>query len=60
MITTEEWNLLQNLVKILEPFAEATDFLGGTKYCTYSIINPIIEGIKDELKRPSLQQARLL
>ncbi|CAB5188217.1 unnamed protein product [Rhizophagus irregularis] len=28
MITTEEWDLLQNLVDVLEQFAEATDYLG--------------------------------
>lgn len=53
MITTEEWNLLQNLVEVLEPFAEATDYLGGSTYCTYSIINPVIEEIKKELIKPT-------
>ncbi|CAB5336539.1 unnamed protein product [Rhizophagus irregularis] len=50
MITAHEWDLIQNLVDILEPFAEATDYLGGSSYCTYSIINPVIEEIKKRLK----------
>jgi hypothetical protein len=53
MITTQEWDLIQNLVDVLEPFAEATDYLGGSSYCTHSIINPLIEQIKKELKPPS-------
>ncbi|RIA97341.1 hypothetical protein C1645_814231 [Glomus cerebriforme] len=50
-----EWNLIQNLVDVLEPFAKATDYLGGSSYCTYSIINPVIEEIKGRLTRYSLQ-----
>src|SRR5438128_6372384 len=49
MITTQEWDLIQNLVDVLEPFAEATDYLGGSSYCTHSIINPLIEEIKRSL-----------
>jgi hypothetical protein len=49
MITTEEWDLIQELVDILEPFAETTDYLGGSSYCTYSFINPLIEEIKKKL-----------
>jgi hypothetical protein len=57
MITTQEWDLIRNLVDILEPFAEATDYLGGSSYCTYSIINPLIEEIKEKLKN-SLQHSQ--
>ena len=49
MITTEEWDLIQKLVDILEPFAETTDYLGGSSYCTYSFINPLIEEVKKKL-----------
>src|SRR5437016_3428191 len=49
LITTEEWDLLESLVDVLEQFAEATDYLGGSTYCTYSIINPFIEQIKADL-----------
>ena len=53
MITNQEWDLIQSLIDILEPFAEATDYLGGSSYCTYSIINPVIEEIKRRLAGPS-------
>ena len=33
-LTNAEWNAITNLLKILEPFAEATDILGGSKYAT--------------------------
>lgn len=59
MITTEEWDLLQNLVDVLEQFAEATDYLGGSTYCTYSIMNPFIEEIKEDLLNPFLSSLSL-
>ncbi len=47
MITEDEWSLILDLSDILSYFADATDYLGGSKYCTYSNINPaIIELIK--------------
>ena len=47
MITEDEWSLILDLSDILFHFADATDYLGGSKYCTYSSINPaIIELIK--------------
>ena len=42
MITKDEWLLVHNLKELLFYFAEATDYLGESKYCTYSSINPII------------------
>src|SRR4051794_7935759 len=54
MITTEELDLIAELVNILEPFAETTDYLGGSSYCTYSFINPLIEEIKKKLTRSPL------
>ena len=34
MINSDEWELLQELILILEPFEEATRYLGGEKYIT--------------------------
>ena len=42
MITDNEWTLILDLTEILSRFADATDYLGGSKYCTYSSINPTI------------------
>jgi hypothetical protein len=48
MLSSEEWDLLRDLRPILQPFAEATDLLGGSNYCTFSIINPILIQIKKQ------------
>ncbi|CAI2199000.1 19860_t:CDS:2, partial [Funneliformis geosporum] len=46
MLTTEEWDLIRDLLPILNPFAEATEILGGSNYCTHSIMIPILIDIK--------------
>ena len=46
MLTSNEWDLLQELISILGPFEEATQYLGGEKYVTHSIMHPIIKEIK--------------
>ena len=53
ILTSDEWDLLQQLIVILGPFEEATRYLGGEKYITSSIMNPIIEQIKRILLSPS-------
>jgi len=42
MITDNKWALILDLTEILSRFADATDYLEGSKYCTYSSINPTI------------------
>ena len=37
-----EWNLLEGLVAILEPFEEATKALSGSNYPTISMISPLL------------------
>jgi hypothetical protein len=49
MLTSDEWDFLQELIIILGPFEEATSYLGGEKYITYSIMAPIIEQVKNLL-----------
>ncbi|CAB4431048.1 unnamed protein product [Rhizophagus irregularis] len=46
MLSPEEWDLLKDLRPILRPFSEATELLGGSSYCTISIMTPILIGIK--------------
>ena len=53
MIIENEWLLIHDLKEILFYFAEATDYLGGSKYCTYSSINPTISLIMMKI-RPSI------
>ena len=53
MLSTDEWDLLRDLRPILWPFAEATDLLGGSNYCTFSMMNPILIYIKKHFTPPT-------
>jgi hypothetical protein len=53
MLSSEEWDLLRDLRPILRPFSEATDLLGGSNYCTFSIMNPILTQIKKQFAPPT-------
>jgi hypothetical protein len=50
LLTDAEWELLQDLTNLLQPFEESTTYLGGSKYITYSIMYPIIQELKKRLK----------
>ena len=50
ILTSEEWDLIHDLIPILNPFAEATEILGGSNYCTHSIMNPILIDIKKRFR----------
>src|SRR5581483_4165719 len=58
MLTSDGWDLLQELILVLGPFEEATCYLGGEKYSTYSIMNPIIKEIKNLLLSNSSSSSR--
>ncbi|CAB4412004.1 unnamed protein product [Rhizophagus irregularis] len=49
-LTEDKWNAISELIPILEPFANATELLGGSQYATvsfmYSAINVITKGVK--------------
>jgi hypothetical protein len=59
MLTSNEWDLLQELILILGPFEEATRHLGGEKYITHSIMHPILKEIKRLLLLPSNNSSSL-
>jgi hypothetical protein len=46
MLNTSEWNLLDKLIELFKPIEDATEFLGGQKYCTLSLIYPTIQALK--------------
>ncbi len=46
MLTSDEWDLLQELILVLSPFEEAIRYFSDEKYVTYSIMHPIIKEIK--------------
>ena len=60
MLTSDEWKFLQELISILGPFEEATQYLGGEKYVTYSIMHPMIKEIKRLLLLPSNSHSSIL
>ena len=37
-----EWDLLNRLIDVFKPIEEATEWLGGQKYCTLSLMYPAI------------------
>lgn len=49
MLSEEEWNTMKKLIPVLKPFAEATELLGGSTYCTRSMMIPILIDIKKKL-----------
>ncbi|CAB4492011.1 unnamed protein product [Rhizophagus irregularis] len=49
MLSSDEWELLQELVITLGSFEEATNYFGGEKYITHSIMSSIIKQIKNLL-----------
>ncbi|CAG8830477.1 31184_t:CDS:2, partial [Gigaspora margarita] len=53
-VLEDEWDLLCNLILILGPFEEVIRYLGGSKYITYSMINPIMIHIINMLKPVSI------
>jgi len=46
MLNTYEWDLLEKLIELFKPIEDATEFLGGQKYCTLSLIYPTIQALK--------------
>ncbi|CAB5336226.1 unnamed protein product [Rhizophagus irregularis] len=56
MLTNDEWDLLRDLISILGPFEEATQYLGGSNYSTHSIMKPLITEIINKLKPDELNE----
>src|SRR5205823_7078894 len=48
MLREIEWNFLDKLIDLFIPIEDATEFLGGQKYCTLSLIFPTIQALKFE------------
>ena len=46
MLSSDEWDLLQQLILVLSPFEKVIKYLGDEKYVTHSIIHPMINEIK--------------
>ena len=48
-ISHEQWFLLQNVCKVLDPFDLATNILSGEKHPTLPLIFPVLQEIKNNL-----------
>ena len=48
MLDDNEWKLLDELIKLLILIESATEFLGGQKYSTLSLIFPTIQTLEYE------------
>lgn len=52
--TVEDWLTIRCLVTLLEPFAKATDGLGGQKYPTLVIAVPVLRSIERKLNNANI------
>jgi len=48
MVNGIELDLLNNIVRMLRPLEEATKIISGEKYCTASMVIPIVSILKDK------------
>ena len=48
-LTENEWQEMSKLIKILEDFAEATEYLGGSKYTTISLMYSVLAVISQNI-----------
>uniref|UniRef100_A0A669D263 HAT C-terminal dimerisation domain-containing protein n=1 Tax=Oreochromis niloticus TaxID=8128 RepID=A0A669D263_ORENI len=51
LFTTQEWNLLKEMVDILKPFGEATDLTQGEKIVTISAVVPSVLFLNHHLEK---------
>ncbi|CAG8501410.1 13765_t:CDS:2, partial [Gigaspora margarita] len=49
MITESEWTEVANIIKILKPFDDITNYISGSSYPTMSIIYPTIISLRNVL-----------
>jgi len=54
-LTEEQWALLKDIVKILEPFMLAQELMEGEKYVTLSLVPTVIERVRSNLREASLR-----
>ncbi|CAG8720319.1 25691_t:CDS:2, partial [Dentiscutata erythropus] len=49
MITEDEWSAVANIIKILKPFNDITNYISGSSYPTMSIIYPTMSTLRNAL-----------
>ncbi|KAI7790056.1 putative zinc finger BED domain-containing protein 4-like, partial [Triplophysa rosa] len=53
----EQWNLIEELSQVLEPFEASTVFLSGQQYVTLSALPQLVHKLKKNIERPDLESA---
>ncbi|XP_049447563.1 E3 SUMO-protein ligase ZBED1-like [Epinephelus fuscoguttatus] len=53
----EQWNLIEELNQVLEPFESATVFLSGQHYVTLSALPHLVHKLKKNIQSPELETA---
>ena len=48
-LSPQKWHDLEDLIKLLEPFKNATEVLSGQKYPTLSCLGPILADLKEKV-----------
>lgn len=48
-LSPHEWHILEDLVKLLEPFKNATEIMSGQKYPTFSCLGPILADLHEKI-----------
>ena len=49
-LSPHEWHTLEDLVKLLEPFKNATEIMSGQKYPTLSCLGPILADLQEKIQ----------
>ena len=49
-LSPQEWHDLEDLIKLLEPFTNATEVLSGQKYPILSCLGPILADLKEKIE----------
>jgi zinc finger BED domain-containing protein 1 (E3 SUMO-protein ligase ZBED1) len=50
-LTSDEWEMVEETIRILAPFEAATRMLSGSKYTTLSLVYPTIAILKENLEK---------
>ena len=48
-ISPDEWRILEDIIKLLEPFKIATQHLSGERYPTVSALGPLLKQIQKKM-----------
>ncbi|KAM8766859.1 E3 SUMO-protein ligase ZBED1-like [Acanthopagrus schlegelii] len=53
----EQWNLIEELNQVLEPFESATVFMSGQQYVTLSALPHLVQKLKKNIQSPEFESA---